>query len=360
MSLHQTLRVSNEKLTALKELVPLEKHKERIKELDMMMELGNVWADNKKGGELAKERSKLSSIVDKLQLWQDGVDEDLEYCTLFQEEAEKELTANATMRLQEIERFELQCMFRDPMDGNAAILSINAGAGGREAQDWVAMLLRMYLRYCEANGLTTEMLDQQDADGGCIDSATILITGTYAFGWLRPENGIHRMVRNSPFDAKGSRHTSFAAVRVLPDVDDTIDIKIEDKDLETYGTFAGGKGGQSVNRTKSACVIKHLPTGISFTVRNERSWHENLRIGMKMLKAKLYDIEVQKKNAVKDKLNSELADIAFGSQIRSYVFSPSAIVKDHRTKYEETNAVRVLDGNIQGFLEAFIRSTASA
>jgi len=360
MSLHQTLRVSNEKLKALKELVPLEKHKERLFEIDKLLELGNVWDNPRKAGELAKERQKLSDIVEKLKLWQDGVDEDLEYCTAFAEEAEKELGENASTRLVVIEKFELLQLFRDPMDGNAAILSINAGAGGLEACDFASMLLRMYSRYCDANGFKAEIIDMKETDGGYIDSVTIMVSGEYAFGYLKGETGTHRLVRNSPFNSGNARHTSFAGVRVLPDIDDTIDIKIEDKDLEVYGQVGGGgpkAGGQARNKTASACRLRHFPSGIAFVICTERSYHDNLRTAMKLLKAKLYEIEVQKKNAIKDAVNSSLTDMAFGSQIRSYVLQPQTHIKDHRTKHERTDAEAVLDGDIQDFLEATLRMT---
>jgi peptide chain release factor 2 len=203
----------------------------------------------------------------------------------------------------------------------------------------------------------------KETDGGYIDSVTILVTGEYAYGYLKSETGSHRLVRNSPFNAGNARHTSFSGVRVLPDIDDTIDIKIEEKDLEVYGQIGGGgpkAGGQARNKTASACRLKHFPSGIAFVVCTERSYHDNLRTAMKMLKAKLYDIEVKKKNSVKDELNNSLTDMAFGNQIRSYVMQPYTLIKDHRTDYERRDAQTVLDGDIQGFLEAMLRIATTA
>ncbi len=241
-------------------------------------------------------------------------------------------------------------------DSSNAIVSINAGAGGTEAQDWADMLLRMYLRFCESRGYKTEFTDYQPGDDAGLKGATFTVTGDYAYGWLRAEMGIHRLVRISPFDANKKRHTSFASVFVFPELPDDIEVEINEKDLKVDTYRSSGAGGQHVNKTDSAIRITHLPTGIVVACQNERSQHKNRSSAMKELKSRLYELEVLRKEEEAESLAGEKKEIGWGSQIRSYVLHPYRMVKDHRTGYEVGNTDAVLDGDLDGFIEAYLLS----
>ena len=256
---------------------------------------------------------------------------------------------------QRIRQLELEQMLTEPEDRMDAIVEVNSGAGGVDAQDWAQMLLRMYLRWCEAKGFKTQLLDQQDGEEAGIKSASILVTGVNAYGYLHAESGVHRLVRISPFDSQARRHTAFAAVAVTPDIDDSIeiDVKKEDYDLDTF--CSGGKGGQNVNKVESAVRITHKATGLIVKCQTERSQHENLRIAIKMLKAKLYEREKQiREDAFAQKYDANKSQIAFGSQIRSYVLAPYRLVKDTRTEHETSNVDGVLDGDLDPFIESYL------
>ena len=255
----------------------------------------------------------------------------------------------------EIAELEFQRMFSGEMDANNAFLEIQSGAGGTEAQDWAAMLLRMYLRWAERRGYKTELIEQSDGEVAGIKSATVRIEGTYVFGWLRTEAGVHRLVRKSPFDSGNRRHTSFASVIVVPEVDEDFDIDINPADLRVDTYRASGAGGQHVNRTESAIRITHVPSGVVVACQSDRSQHKNRSTAMKMLKAKMYELELQKRNAEKQKLEDNKADIGWGSQIRSYVLDQSRI-KDLRTNIETANTQAVLDGDLDKFIEASLKS----
>ncbi len=254
------------------------------------------------------------------------------------------------------DEMELKTMLKDPVDINSAFLSINSGAGGTEACDWASMLMRMYIMYAERQEFKVEMLEQTDGDGAGIKSATLHIEGPYAYGFLKAEAGVHRLVRISPFDSNARRHTSFAAVFAWPEVDDEveIDIRTEDLRIETYR--AGGAGGQHVNKTDSAVRITHEPTGTVVQCQSQRSQIQNREKAMKMLKAALYELEMQKKAAEKDKLNSTKKANEWGSQIRSYVMHPYHLVKDHRTNHETSQVDDVMDGDIQNFIEEQLKA----
>jgi peptide chain release factor 2 len=260
--------------------------------------------------------------------------------------------------LQDLSALEFKQMMKDPIDDSPAILSINAGAGGLEAANWVTILLRMYSRYADSYKFKIELLDMKPSEengGICTDSVSIRIDGPYAFGFLKGESGVHRLIRNSPFNAGDARHTSFAAVAVLPDIEDTIDIKIDEKDIEITSQTAGGPGGQNVNRVQSAIRIKHIPTGINVLARTERDQLANKKMAFKILKAKLYEIELKKKEEQQKDKMSTMLDNAFGSQIRTYTDSKYSLVKDHRTEYEVNNFNKVLDGDLDGFIMSFLR-----
>lgn len=253
-------------------------------------------------------------------------------------------------------RFELQTLLSGRFDANNAYLDINAGAGGTESCDWAAMLLRMYTRYCEKRGFRVDLLDMQRGDEAGIKSASLLVSGPYAYGYLKAERGVHRLVRISPFDANKRRHTSFAAVDVVAEVDENVEIDIQDKDLRIDTFRSSGAGGQHVNKTDSAVRIVHIPTGIVVQCQAERSQHANRDKAMKMLRAKLYEYEMDKKRREMEKFYGEKGEIAWGRQIRSYVLQPYTMVKDHRTDFETGQADLVLDGDLDGFIEAYLRS----
>ncbi len=257
-------------------------------------------------------------------------------------------------------RIELETKMTGEYDANNAYLEVHPGAGGTESADWAQMLLRMYLRWAERRGLDAEVLDIQDAEEAGIKSATVLVKGEYAYGHLKSESGIHRLVRISPFDAQGRRHTSFASVHIYPEVDEEIDVTIEDKDVRVDRFCSSGPGGQGVNTTYSAVRLTHLPTGIVVTCQNERSQIKNMATAMKVLKARLFELERRKKEEELAKIKGPKKDISWGNQIRSYVLQPYRMVKDLRTGHEIGDADRVLDGDLDPFIEAFLKQQAKA
>jgi peptide chain release factor 2 len=269
--------------------------------------------------------------------------------------ADEELAAALERITPMMDRVELTTKMTGEHDTSNAFLEIHPGAGGTESQDWAQMLQRLYLRWCERRGFDVELMDEQPGDEAGIKSATLLIKGPYAYGNLKSENGIHRLVRISPFDAQSRRHTSFASTHVYPEVDDEIDLEIEDKDLRIDRFCSSGPGGQGVNTTYSAVRIVHQPTGIIVTCQNERSQIKNLSSAMKVLKARLFELEIEKREEELEKIKGPKKDISWGNQIRSYVLQPYRMVKDLRTGHEVGNADRVLDGDIDDFIEAYLR-----
>jgi peptide chain release factor 2 len=255
-----------------------------------------------------------------------------------------------------VDRVETKTLLSGENDRLNAIVNIHPGAGGTEAQDWAQMLMRMYLRWAEQNGFETKILDFQDGDAGGLKSTTFNVIGEYAFGYLSSETGVHRLVRISPFDAQKRRHTSFASVAVYPEVDDKIEIVIDEKDLRIDTYRSAGKGGQHVNTTDSAVRITHLPTNIVVQCQNERSQHKNKEVCMKVLRARLFEVEVEKKKAESKAIEDSKLDIAWGSQIRSYVLQPYRLVKDHRTKIEIGDVDRVLNGDLEPFMKAYLQA----
>ncbi len=259
----------------------------------------------------------------------------------------------------ELELMERQVLLSEEVDPNNAILSINSGAGGTESCDWADMLLRMIVRWCESKKFKVLQMDLQQGDVAGIKSATLLIQGNYAYGLLKGESGVHRLVRVSPFDSGGRRHTSFASIFVSPEIDDEIEIDIKDKDIRIDVFRAGGAGGQSVNTTDSAVRITHIPSGIVVNCQNERSQLQNKAQAFKVLRSRLYDLEMEKKRQESEKLEASKGEIGWGSQIRSYVLHPYKLVKDHRTNFESGNPDRVLDGDLDPFMDAFLRWKAT-
>lgn len=308
---------------------------------------------------MGRERSRLEEIVTTLQTLSSGLNDAGELLDMAAEEDDEESIASVESDLEGYEKrvseMEFRRMFSGEMDPNNAFLDIQAGSGGTEAQDWAEMLLRMYLRWGERHGFKTELIEVSPGEVAGIKSATISFSGDYAFGWLRTEIGVHRLVRKSPFDSGNRRHTSFAAVFVSPEVDDDIDIEINPADLRVDVYRASGAGGQHVNRTESAVRVTHAPSGIVVQCQSERSQHQNKDRCMKQLRAKLYESEVQKRTEKQQALEDTKADIGWGSQIRSYVLDQSRI-KDLRTGVEVGNTQAVLDGDLDQFIEASLKS----
>lgn len=296
-----------------------------------------------------------------MDFWQklnEGIEEVAGYYELAKEEKDeeilKELSQQAAQLQREIQKAEFQRMLGGENDINNAIVSIHAGAGGTEAQDWAQMLLRMYLRWSERKGYRTEIIDSLAGEEAGIKSATFTVTGEYAYGYLKAESGIHRLVRISPFDANKRRHTSFASVFVFPEIGEDIAVEIREEDLRIDTFRSSGAGGQHVNKTESAVRITHLPTGIVVQCQNERSQHKNRAMAMKVLRARLYELKRKEQEEKMEKLYSEKKDIAWGSQIRSYILQPYRLVKDHRTNLEIGNVEAVLDGELDPFIEAYL------
>jgi len=303
----------------------------------------------------------MGMFQDTIDSWQEIYDscEEAELLNeLASEENDQETEQEALLLSQDItnkiDAAELECMFNQEHDSNNAIISINAGAGGTEAQDWTDILLRMYLRWAESRNFTTKILDLLPGDEAGVKNVSIMVTGRYAYGYLRSEMGIHRLVRISPFDTNKRRHTSFASVFIFPELDDTIEIEINDKDLRVDTYRASGAGGQHVNKTSSAVRLTHLPSGIVVQCQNERSQHRNKDIATKMLKAQLYEREKRLQKESQEDLHGDKKDISWGSQIRSYVLQPYRMIKDHRTGCEVGNVDSVLDGDLEPFIKAFL------
>ncbi len=337
-------------------------NKDRLEEVSRELENPDIWSNPTQAQALGRERAHLEGIVGTLDRVSQTLTENAEMLEMAIEEEDEEILESVVAELDGVEtkvgKLEFQRMFRGEVDANPCYLEIQSGSGGTEAQDWAEMLLRMYLRWVERRGWKGELIEVSAGDVAGIKSATIHVTGDYAYGWCKTEIGVHRLVRKSPFDSGNRRHTSFAAVFVSPEVDDDIDIDINPADLRIDVYRASGAGGQHVNRTESAVRITHLPTNTVVQCQNDRSQHKNKDHAMKQLRAKLYELELLKRNAESQLLEDSKSDIGWGSQIRSYVLDQSRI-KDLRTNVETSNTQAVLDGDLDLFVEASLKQGLS-
>ncbi|TQV85019.1 peptide chain release factor 2 [Aliikangiella coralliicola] len=358
-SIREQIKELQSRKSSLRGYLDYDTKKERLIEVERELELPDVWNEPDRAQALGKERSSLEVVVNTIENLESGLADADDLLQMAVEENDEdtvnELVSDLAGLEKELAKLEFRRMFSGEMDTQNAYIDIQAGSGGTEAQDWADMLLRMYLRWCESRGFNAELIEKSDGDVAGIKSATIQIQGEYAFGWVRTETGVHRLVRKSPFDSGSRRHTSFASVFCYPEVKDDIEIDINPADLRIDTYRASGAGGQHVNKTDSAVRITHLPTNSVVQCQNDRSQHKNKDQAMKLLKAKLYELEIQKQNAEKQQMEESKSDIGWGSQIRSYVLDQSRI-KDLRTGYESTNTQAILDGDLDGFIEESLKA----
>ncbi len=337
----------------------IENKKERLEEVNLELENPEIWNDPATAAKISKEKSVLDGIIGTIEGLDASLADAQAMLELAVEADDESLLLDVQSELDkataQVEDLEFKRMFSGEMDANNCYLDIQAGSGGTEAQDWSQMLLRMYLRWCESHGFKAEVMEVSEGGVAGIKSATIAVKGDYAFGWLRTEIGVHRLVRKSPFDSNNGRHTSFAAVFVSPEIDDNVEIDINPADLRIDTYRSSGAGGQHVNTTDSAVRITHQPTGVVVACQNERSQHANKDTAMKMLRAKLYELEMQKRLEKQQALEDSKSDIGWGSQIRSYVLD-DARIKDLRTGVETSNTAAVLDGDLDKFIQASLKA----
>ncbi|MBL8258117.1 MAG: peptide chain release factor 2 [Pseudoxanthomonas mexicana] len=361
--IRQRIADLQDRLASLRGYLDYDAKRERLEEVNRELESPDIWNNAEYAQQLGRERSLLDKTVNGIRDIEEGLAGGSELLELAEMENDED-TAHAVVA--DVERYavhvgklEFQRMFSGKMDSSNAFVDIQAGAGGTEAQDWAEILLRMYLRWCESRGWKTELMEASGGDVAGIKSATLRVEGDFAYGWLKTETGVHRLVRKSPFDSDNRRHTSFTSVFVSPEVDDNIDIDINPADLKTDVYRSSGAGGQHVNKTESAVRITHVPTGIVVACQTGRSQHQNRDNAMKMLAAKLYELEIQKRNAERDAVEATKSDIGWGSQIRNYVLDQSRI-KDLRTGIERSDTQKVLDGDLDEFVEASLKSGLEA
>ena len=354
-----SLKEFSERTQALRAYLDYDGKRERLEEVERELEDPNVWNNPENAQQLGRERASLESVVKTIDSLESGIREAGDLLEMAVEESDEDTVAEVQADVERLkamlEQLEFRRMFSGEADANNAFLDIQAGSGGTEAQDWANMLLRMYLRWWESKGFKTELIEVSAGEVAGIKSATVRFEGEYAFGWLRTETGVHRLVRKSPFDSGGRRHTSFSSVFVSPEIDDNVEIEINPADLRVDVYRASGAGGQHVNRTESAVRITHEPTGIVVQSQAARSQHQNRDTCMKQLRAKLYELEMLKRREAAQELEDSKADIGWGSQIRSYVLDDQRI-KDLRTNVQTSNCDRVLDGDLDMFIEASLKA----
>ncbi len=343
----------------LKEALAIDTLKEEISELEKESSKPDFWDDMENSQKVMQKIGSLKAKVASYEGVKNDYDDALVMIELANEEEDADLLDDCTSSVEEIEKklesLTLSTLLSGEFDGKNALLTFHAGAGGTEAQDWAEMLFRMYNRWGERHGYKVSTLDYLDGDVAGIKSATILVEGENAYGYLRGEMGIHRLVRVSPFDSSGRRHTSFASVEVMPEIDDDVDVEIRDEDIKMDVYRASGAGGQKVNKTSSAVRLTHIPTGIVVSCQIERSQHQNREVAMRMLKSKLVEIKERENLERIEDIKGDQKEIAWGSQIRSYVFMPYTMVKDHRTNFEMGNITAVMDGDLDGFINAYLK-----
>nr|WP_255421847.1 peptide chain release factor 2 [Tepidibacillus sp. HK-1] len=351
------------RLAEIRGSLDIDQKKSRIQELEEVMAKPDFWDDNDAAQKVISEVNGLKELTEQMTDLEQQFEDIQVMLELTLEENDEAMLAELEKSMKSLSKrfseFELQLLLNDPYDKNNAILEIHPGAGGKESQDWASMLLRMYTRWAEDHGYKVEVLDYLAGEEAGVKSVTLIIKGHNAYGYLKAEKGVHRLVRISPFDASGRRHTSFSSVDVLPEIEDEIDIEIRTEDLKIDTYRSSGAGGQHVNTTDSAVRITHLPTNIIVTCQSERSQIKNREKAMKLLKARLYEKQIEEQEKQLAELRGEQKEIGWGSQIRSYVFHPYSMVKDHRTNTETGNVNAVMDGEIDAFIDAYLRSRIS-
>jgi peptide chain release factor 2 len=344
--------------TRLGGIFDFENKQQRLEEVSQLLEDPKIWNDNERSQKLGKERRELEGLVKLLVNIDAGIRDASELFEMAKDENDEgtllSIEADSLELEKQLEGMEFRRMFANPMDSNNCFMDFQSGSGGTEAQDWASMLLRMYLRYCERKGFKVEVLEESEGDIAGIKSASLKISGEYAYGYLRSESGVHRLVRKSPFDSGNRRHTSFASVQIFPEIDDSIEVDINPADLRIDTYRASGAGGQHINKTDSAVRITHIPTNTVVQCQNDRSQHRNKAEAMNMLKAQLYQLELNKRNEEKQALEDAKTDIGWGHQIRSYVLDQSRI-KDLRTNVEVGNTQGVLDGDLDQFISESLK-----
>ncbi|WP_136607119.1 peptide chain release factor 2 [Paenibacillus dokdonensis] len=359
-SIKHDLREIATKLTNLRGSLDLDLKQEMIANFEEKMSAPDFWDDNEKAQGVIAEMNAVKSSVDKYEKLQQEYDDASMMAELADEEGDESLFGEIAESVKSIQKrledFELDLLLNQPYDKMNAILELHPGAGGTESQDWGQMLLRMYTRWAEKRGFKVEVLDYLPGDEAGIKSVTLLIKGFNAYGYLKTEKGVHRLVRISPFDSSGRRHTSFVSCDVVPEITEDTDVEIRTEDLKIDTYRASGAGGQHINTTDSAVRITHLPSGIVVTCQNERSQIKNREQAMTMLRSKLYERKIEEQQKELDEIRGEQSDIAWGSQIRSYVFHPYSMVKDHRTSVETGNVGAVMDGDLDPFIDGYLRS----
>ncbi|MRJ02528.1 MAG: peptide chain release factor 2 [Epsilonproteobacteria bacterium] len=356
----ELLKRLNQKIENIRNIIKPQEIEERLKEIGELENSPEFWSDAKRAGEIQKEKNRLQRIVERFREAERSVEDAQELFELATEEEDSEtlqMLFDEAKKLEEsVAKIEIETMLSGEHDDKNAIITIHPGAGGTESQDWASILYRMYLRWAERHGFKVELLDYQEGEEAGIKDVSFIIKGENAYGYLKTETGIHRLVRISPFDSNARRHTSFASVMVSPEVDDDIDIVIEEKDLRIDTYRASGAGGQHVNKTDSAIRITHIPTGIVVQCQNDRSQHKNRATAMKMLRSRLYELELEKRKAQEEGI--EKSEIGWGHQIRSYVLAPYQQVKDNRSNKAYSNVEAILDGDLDKIIEDVLISQA--